>query len=397
MSFSPQMLAVMQTIFEFRHLPPGSENSLPKDGGLPERLPDAPEGWNPGDKRKLNESAVERRAQRILKPNQKTVRRQSWIGCGNDTQGQKVIWHRIKRAIEGQEALPGHDEIEEQIASFGGEDILREIIKRLRQEIEEKEAEIFKLKDGRRQFEENFRNRAYTEQFIKGELLSEFNDYKKTYEAAQLKLANEENLRQKLELQNANLRQEVRILKTMAKNVGMTETSSATRKNLVNHSPKLTGLSKDSQTPMLDYYRLRDEAWDALIGKAGGNAPDYIFFVFHNFNIDVEAFIESKLNPIVPAGAINFVFACHQPNIGRRKSMSAEAKYLCKMQPVAYYVLGSPPPSNVTDIRTGSRDVREELHKQVSHDLLSRRPKIDSFNPVREGFQVVRIERVDNE
>jgi len=395
MNFSLQMLAVLHTIYEFRLLPPGAETSMFSGIETTSRLTVSPDGWNPGDRRKLNESAVQKRAQKHLPPDF-TVTRQSWNGCKGATKGKKIIWYGIKCAIEGLDPLPQHLEIEEEIISFGGGEVLGEANKRLREEIKKNKADISRLKDGRKEFENNFKNRAYTLQFIDGELLSELEDYKKIYEEAHLKLANEEKLRQKLDFENKKLRSEVNDLNEKTQNIGVTKQSEAKCFPPINLSPKIENISRDSENLMHEYYQLRDNAWDTLVTQARGKTPDYIFFVFHNFNIDIESFIETQLKAILPAMSINYVFACHQQHQARRKRMFLVASDLCRRQVFVHYIIGAPPPSNVTNIKPNNRHVIEDLHKQISIDLNSCRPKIDPFNPVREGFHQAWIVRTGN-
>ena len=84
MHFSNQMMAVLQVIWGLRQGPPGSENRSRKGTTNFKKQPKAPPNWKPGDKRKLNELAVERKARELLirqaSPGEKslTVARASW-------------------------------------------------------------------------------------------------------------------------------------------------------------------------------------------------------------------------------------------------------------------------------------------------------------------------------
>ena len=400
MNFTQQMLTVMEVIHIFRQYPAGSDDALRTIERL-KPLPDAPKGWRRGDRRPLIELAVEERAQAMLAAKGLTVTRQSWHGCEGATKGRKVIWHGIKRAMEGLDPLPEHAEIEKQIEWFGTTDepsALKEMVERLGEELIDKKRIIAELKDGRKQFEEEFKIKAYTEQYVYGELLEELVDFRKNYETAQAKLASAEKLRQGLDLANRRLREQVAELKTRAEGIGLAINSGAKPTPPIDHSPTIASIKKDSQSPMRDYYDLRDAAWDNLLTSAKNDAPDYVFLVFHKFNIDVQHFIISKLSPLLPAGATNVVFACYQPNASFRKSMFGEISKLSKMTPIVYVVEGTPAPeSNVTPIKAEKKDIRIKLHMQVVEESTGNRPAVEPFNPVREGFRQVWIERVNDE
>lgn len=398
MNFSQQMLAVMHVIYIFRQYPPGSDDALRTKKQL-RPLPDPPERWSRGDLRNLNESAVQDRAREELKDKGLTVSRQSWLGCEKATKGKKVIWHGIKRAMDGFDPLPEHIEIEEQIKCFGktGDPAaLKEENERLRAEMEKRDRAIRELEDGRRHFEEEFKNRAYTRQFIDGELLEELDHFRELFEASKAKLENEEQLRAKVDLANTRLRAEVEDLKAKAKGIGLVRLSEGKCKPPINLSPNLKDMLKSSKDPMRDYYDLRDEAWDELVDKAGKNNPDYLFLVFHKFNIEVQSFIGSKISPVIPASTSSIVFACYQPIESRRKTMYNKSRDLSKFPPIVFLVEGMMN-TKVTDINAENRDLFEILHEQVCKESQGLKPKVQPSNPVREGYRQVWIERVTDE
>jgi hypothetical protein len=391
MFFTLQQEAVMQVIWTFRQRY-GSDQVI-KAGDEPGPLPDPPDGWKPGDIRRLNQRAVVQRTNILLaaqtpegvKP--KTVARSNWTN-----QKANEEWKGIYQAIRGEEPIP--QEVEDAIASFGETDATRvhvEQIQLLTKEVAEKDSIIRSLVSGR----EDFENKAYTQQFVDHETLELVSDLKKKYGIAQQALDAAEKSRIKYELRNKKLRDE---LDGLTKNVNAIGLSGGAKEKAKHRdfSPNLSGLKADSATLLKDYRELSDKAWDTMLKTSSKTAPDYIFLVFHKFNIDVKKFIKTTIP--LPGGVTSYVFASYQPHASKRERLLKAACDLTKnphIKPIVFLVEGDPlvqtddveADSNLVQFPIEKHDVVGRLHAL----MLEESRGIDPYNPVREGFRQVWI------
>jgi hypothetical protein len=139
-------------------------------------------------------------------------------------------------------------------------------------------------------------------------------------------------------------------------------------------------------------------AWDALATRSSKKAPDYIFFVFHKFNIDINKFISTNIP--VPRGVTSYVFACYQPSASKRERWFTKACELTKspqIKPVVIIVENDmrvpadadQGKSNVVQFPAEATEVADKL-RELAHKESG---KADPHNPIVEGFRQVWIER----
>ena len=281
MDFTPQMRAVLQAIWTKRETPDD-------EGAAP--------GIHP-----LNAVQVENLACTILKeqtPNgkkAKTVSRQSWYN-----KNAKEEWKAIRRAIDGEPPLKHHIEVERAIAEFGQVDPAKEMaveLQTLRKKIAEQEAII---DDHEKQFED-FRAKAYSEQYVSKEIVANLDEYQKQQEISQVNMKKEEGLRKKYQSENTKIRNAMNALEKLVKLRGHTHRSNI-KPVFTDFSPKLSNL--DLNIPdgnlIIEYSHIRDEAWLKMVDKAHKYSPDEIHIVFHRFNVDMKSYISNKL-PLSPS------------------------------------------------------------------------------------------------
>lgn len=367
MYFNEQMLAVIQVIWTLRSNPG--------------------EGEKVG-RRKLNHIKVADAANVLLgkwaekrEEDPPTVSRQNWYN-----KGVKAEWKAIKRAIKGEPPLPGQEGVEDEIKKFDEDDetgILKELNRELQRELTEKNAVI----EGREEECERCKIKAYTDQHTEFRFEYEYETLKNGFENAQRSLAKEEKLRQGYQVTANSLRKTVNDLKKQLakRDLGLSDGATPIH---IDFYPDLTAIAVDEPKTMLRHYNtLREEAWERLKDKAKKKPPGHIILVFHKFNVDEKALIETKL-PLV-AGPVNYVFACYQPSSSRRQKMHAEAASFLPMPPSVVIVEGAQASQNVVQLDAGKRDVREQLCSLVQGQGRG----FEYYDFFEEGYEFVQVVR----
>lgn len=371
MNFSTQMYALFQAIWTLR-------GELNPDTG-------EPHGFAPLEHKKVETVACE-----ILKSHTKkgetplVVRRQSWYG-----KNAKEEWQAIRRAIDAEKPLPQHKEVEDEIAKFDDLDPARRFQEQIRQ-LSQRIAEQDEIIEGHDEKFEEFRTKAYTNQYIEKRTLEDSTFYEEEFKKTQKKLEREERQRKGFQADNKELRAQVKELEKIAKAKGATHGSGA-KPMYKAFYPDISKIELGDPKEMLKAYaRFKDEAWEKMTASARKTPPTDIYLIYHSFNIDVQTFITDTL-PLCP-GVVSFVFACYEPTIDVRVDMFEEASAFLSTPPVVFLVHGSPKASdNVVQISSAQRDVAEQLHEHV-RDLPQK--SFDFYDPFEEGYNQVWIERI---
>lgn len=398
MHFNQQQDAVLYVIWKYWGLPPGSDKFV-KAGEKPITVPEPPPGWKPGQPRRLNQKTVVQQANILLKKDAiKVGAEPKQVGRGNWTDKKaSAEWKGIYLALQGGETgEPIPQAVLDALAAFDERDkthIESNLVDSLMEEIKVKDNFILELNNSREEFE----TKAYTRQYIEAETYDLLKDLKKNYEAAHERLAAEEQTRIKIEQRNRKLNEELVSLKKDFSSLMLGAGGNGESTNPpVDFSPKLAALDKNSNQLMRDYRQKMNEAWDALIDKADKKAPDYIFIIFHKFNIDIKKYITESIP--VPHGVTSYVFACYQPNASKRERWFAKACEMTKskqIKPVVIIVDDGTRFSvnagndNVVQFPSGAIEIADKLRVQALKEL----DKADPCNPVVEGFRQVWIER----
>lgn len=366
MDFTPQMRAVLQAIWTLRAR---SEESGQYRG------------------RPLKHTKVESLACEILsngasegeKP--KVVSRQSWYN-----QNGKDEWIAINRAINGKPPLNQQTDVEIAIAEFGKTDPAKEIIKELLT-LKDKVVGQKKIIEGHRAEFEEFRAKAYAQQYMASDFADSLDSHQKQVESAQVNLKREEDLRKKYQAEATKLRRENNELTKYVKKRGGTSNTEI-RHLTKKFSPDLSELKPEvaDKDLLLKYSNLRNQSWDGMMKATQVKAPDDIYLIFHKFNIMLDDFIEKNL-PLNPGG-LTYIFACYQPYGRRREEMYKEAAKLLTVAPVVV-IVDNTIASKVLPL-PNQRDITQRLHDKQA------KSKFEHYDPIAESYEQVWIERIKN-
>lgn len=398
MHFNQQQEAVLYFIWKYWGLPPGSDKYV-ETGEEPIRVPEPPPGWKPGQIRRLNQRTIVQKANILLQKNAEKVGAEpKQVGRGNWTDKKAAAeWKGIYLALQGGETgEPIPQAVLDAIAAFDERDktyIESTLVDSLMDEVKVKDSIILELNNSRKDFE----TKAYTRQYIEAETYDLLNDLKNDYAAAHGRLAAEEQTRIKIEERNRKLSKELESLKKNLDSMMLGVSGNGESTNPpVDFSPKLEVLDKNSTQLMRDYRKNMNEAWEALIDKAKRKAPDFIFIIFHKFNIDIKKFIAERIPE--PSGVTSYVFACYQPSALKRERWFAKACEMTKSQQIKPVVIlvddgtrfsVEAGKDNVVQFPSGAIEIADKLRVLALKEL----DKAEPCNPVVEGFRQVWIEQ----
>lgn len=369
MNFNAQMLAVIQVIWTMRNSPPP--------------------GVSPG-RRRLNASSVAKEAKAILverAPEAEKAKvkldRQNWL-----SKNCSAEWKAIRRAIDGDDPLPGCEEVEAEIARFNDADPNKSLVQetaRLKRRIAELESVV---NDHDRKFEE-FRAKAYNEQYVSARFREDVELQQRRLTDA---LTRSEKLGQQLkeyQLAVSNLTKAKEQLERIVKAKGATKGGKPLHKTFSVDLSKLPPTS-DENALFTEYLKAVNDAWEGLLGAADKDKPTDIYIVFHTFNIDVPRFIEAHV-PMSP-GVLSYVFCCCQPVASRRSEMFRSAATKIIVPPIVFLVVPGqslPHDSGATVVSLrGPQSVEDRLRARVA-----KQRGFQPYDPFDEGYHQVWIER----
>jgi len=361
---------VLQAIWEFRSLQGGQRVKL-----------NHLELERYAEEIRLNRLKVELQAENIPHRTEKPIRRQNWYNLE-----AIVEWQAIRRAIDGLEPLNGHEEIEKAIASFGAADSQKVIAARIAELQAALDECRNKLKVQTTTFDE-FKRKAYGDQYVEGRFKEEYEHYKQQYENYIEQASKDETLRKQLDAELTKLRSENKELKRL-----MDVSTNVTDCGNVFGKPKLfipdikEINAEGTDSDLIEKYRaLKTESFLVMMKEAARKAPDEIFLVFHRFNIDISKYIRTGLP--YSKNRLTYVFACYEPVSEKRHEFFINAAKKSTVKPRVFLVLGEPTTPNVIPLQADP-GVEERLRSKAKAMMF--RP----YNLDEESYVQVSIKRV---
>lgn len=346
-----------------------------------------------GHKGKLVLKTVVEKAQEILERQAKEIKTAPLTVTRQSLYSKKSArpFESIKKAIEGttEETLPDDAAVEAKIYSFNDSEVTNDLKKEilgLKDEVKEKEKEIKDLLNSRREFEEKAFSKQYFTHLYNEDLLTESDELTN----CTTKLVKEEKTREKYQIQNKKLRDELESLK---KNVNLSEFSGQGPLTTIhkNMSPSIHKIDIETEDRRLlsEYNSLRDESWSYLLSTVKKERGSYVYLIFHQFNIKDKEFTEKHISFL--SGRKNIVFSCYQPISRKRKQMYLELKKSLLTYPTVYIAIDDHLQSdNITHLDSSNRDMIFRLRDNPA-------ARFNDYDIIDEEFDTVHVVRNQND